>query len=159
MSDYRFKDKEGNHLLVALSNADRDYKAAFLEEDDLETEVVEISLEKEHPEIPLQGIIFPRVAKFLLKELRENPDAVYYYTVSFEALPEEHHGKSAKEYRSSLFSGLETLIKSRGEWPVDLLTESKTIGKDEYATICKIFYRPAQTHIARMIINGIDNSK
>lgn len=60
MSDYRFKDKEGNHLLVALSNADRDYKAAFLEEEDLETEVVEISLEKEHPEIPLQGIIFPK---------------------------------------------------------------------------------------------------
>ena len=159
MSDYRFKDKEGNHLLVALSNAGRDYKAALLEEEDVETEVVEISLEKEHPEIPLQGMIFPRVAMFLLKVLRDNPDAVYYYTVSFEALPEEHRGKSAKDYRASLFSGLETLIKSRGQWPDDLLTETRTIGIDEFATVCKIFYRPAQTHIARMIVNGIENSK
>lgn len=159
MADFRFKDKKGNHLLVALSNAEADYKSAFLEDEDLDTPIVEICLEKEHPEIGFEGIIFPSVARFLLNEFNNHPDTVYYYTVAYDPLPEEHKGKTPEEYRYSLFTGLEQLIKNRGVWPDDLMTVSQPIGKDEYASVCKIFYRPPQSHIARMIINGIKNSK
>lgn len=159
MSDFRIKDKKGNHLLVALSDADSFLKSAFLEDEDLETPVIEISMEKEHPEIPLDGMIFPRVASFLVEEFERHPGTVYYYTVSIADLPEKHRGKSPTEYRTSLFTGLEHLLIQRGKWPEDLLTISKEIGKDEYSSVCKVFYRPAQTYIAKMIMNGIPNDK
>lgn len=159
MSDFRIKDKKGNHILVALSDADRLYKSAFLEDEDLDTPIIEISIEKEHPGIPLEGIVFPRVASLLVNEIEHNPDAVYYYTVSLDELPEEHGDKTPQEYRYALFTGLEELLKSRCKWPNEIQTISKEIGVGEYASVCKIFYRPAQTHIARMIVNGITNSK
>lgn len=159
MSEFRFKDCKGNHLLVALSDAEKEYKSMFLEDEDLDTPVVEISLEKEYPDKPLDGFLFPRVASFLMSEVESRPDAVYYYTVSFADLPEDHRGKAPQDYRKDLFSGLEQLLMRRDKWPSDLFSISKHVGKGEYETICKIFYRPAQTHVARMIANGIENCK
>lgn len=159
MSDFRIKDKKGNHLLVALSDADISLKSAFLENEDLDTPVIEISIEKEHPGIPLDGMIFPRVASVLVEEFERHPGAVYYYTVSIADLPEKHRDKSPTEYRTSLFTGLEHLLIQRGSWPEDLQTISKPIIMGEYASECKVYYRVPQTHIAQMIVNGIPNDK
>ncbi len=164
MQDYQtnfiFEDKEGNHILVALNLADDLYKEHLnIDPDDFAVPCIDISLEKEFPERPLHGVIFRKIASFLLHKFQENQPAIFYYIISVQELPENHRNLSAHDYRAHLFERLEQYLRQTGKWPARLLAEQYILNNGGFSQKIKIFYFPEQSFMVRSFLNSIDPQK
>lgn len=119
-------NKKGDRIIVSLSSLFQ-YTKELLPNKFSEIEIIEINIEREAPQEPIQVEILSRIADELIKFSEDNPNAIFYYFCdTTQEIPFKRNSRkdNVQSYRNRLFSLLfERFNKKATETWADQLIE------------------------------------
>lgn len=145
-------DKEGNHLVVALSFYDDTMKAGAFQipEEFGDLDIADISINKLDIDKPLHLRAFFKMCEWLIEEFLIFPNAVFSFICSTDPLATNHTDISSEQYRWNLF---EHFYQRNIPRLRNMGIESKDIivGPDGYQTFARVFYRTSHAPIIHLV--------
>lgn len=146
-------DKEGNHLVVALSFYDDTAKTGTFQipEEFESLDIADISINKLYLDKPLHLRAFFKMCEWLIEQFLIFPNAVFSFICSTDPLDTNHSDISSEQYRWNLFDYFYQRNISKLH---DMEIESKDIivGPEGYQTFARLFYRRSHAPIIHLVI-------
>ncbi len=145
-----FSDKEGNHLLVALSFCDEDYKRSTLHipEEYADIEIVDISITKAYVEQPIHFSVFFKMSSWLRAEFEKRDDVIYTFICSTDDLDTNHPSYLPQEFRWELFDKL----FRRQSGVANINIQDVVVGPEGYQSMGRAFYISKHAPIINIVV-------
>ncbi len=151
-------DKEGNHLVVALSFYDNMMKTGTLQipEELAVLDIADISIAKLDINKPLNIRAFFQMCEWLISQFTIFPNAVFSFICSTDSLVTNHKEISSEQYRWRL---LECLYKRNIQKLHNYGIESKdvVVGPEGFQTFARVFYRVKHSPVIHLVISHLNN--
>ncbi|MBJ2188558.1 MAG: hypothetical protein JFR41_08045 [Muribaculaceae bacterium] len=147
------EDNEGNHIVVALTFYDNDYKLEQLRipEEFHDAEIADIGIEKLDSDRFVHPSTLFKMSSWLLDMFRQHRNTVFSFICSTDDLKRNHTELESQVFRWALFERLlERIEKRAGD---DMLTVDFTTA--DGLVIGRVFYRWPQSPIVNIVVDHL----
>lgn len=151
-------DKEGNHLVVALSFYDDTAKTgSFQIPKEFENlDIVDISINKLYLDKPIHLRAFFKMCEWLIEQLSIFPNAVFSFICSTDPLDTNHPDIRSEQYRWNLFEFFYQRYISK-LYVMEIESKDIIIGPEGYQTFARVFYRRCHAPIIHIVIDHLQS--